>query len=303
MDILRDYVEVMFQDFPKTKANFNLKDNILESMENKYEDLIADGKTGQEAVGIVIAQFGNIDELKEAYDILPSDEDVEYLPTDKLLKYVSFKQKFAHLIAVGVFMIILSALGVVLLKEALGVPILLTVGIIAVAIFVFAGLRGNKYEDIESGRYYLFGNDKAEIQKRYDVFKPKYQVIITLGVVLCILSVTLYYILGQVLNVSDMFSYSTLFSLVAIAVYLFIRYCVQNSMYNILLRDEKTIRELQGEKKYEWVYGITMPLAAMVFLAFGFLKDAWHPGWIIFPITAILSNGIVEILKRSYKKS
>ncbi len=298
MNTLRDYVEVIFQDFPKTKANLDLKANILESMEDKYEDLITDGKTEQEAIGIVIAQFGNIDELKEAYGILPADEDVEYLPTEKLNEYILFKEKFAHMIALGVSMIILSVLAVFLLPEGLGIIILLTVVAISVAIFILFGLRSTEYKHVDEARYYLFGNDKAEIQKKYNKFKPKFQFAITVGVALCILSVALFYIFNDTFNVGDALSFIPFFGLIAIAVYLFITYSIRNSMYNVLLRDEETIKEMQDEKSFEWVYGITMPLASMIFLAFGFLKNAWHPAWLIFPIAAILTNGIIEVLKR-----
>lgn len=296
--ILKDYVETMFRDFPKTKATLDLKANILDSMENKYEDLVTEGKTEQEAIGIVIAQFGNIDELKEEYDILPSNEDVEYLPTEKLMEYISFKEKFSQFIALGVFMIIISLLAPVLLPEAFGIAVFLIVVAISVAIFILFGLRSGEYADIEEGRYHLFGNDKAEIQKKYDAFKPKFQVAITVGVVLCILSVALFYIFSEALHVNDMFSFLVFFGLIATAVFMFIKFGILNVMYEILLRSEKALKDIQDENNLGWVYGVTMPLASMIFLAFGFLKNAWHPAWIIFPITAILTNGIVEILKR-----
>lgn len=69
MEILNNYVETMFRDFSDTEANRNLKASILESMTEKYNDLMDDGKTDAEALGVVLAQFGDIEELKEAYEV------------------------------------------------------------------------------------------------------------------------------------------------------------------------------------------------------------------------------------------
>ncbi|MCL1949882.1 MAG: permease prefix domain 1-containing protein [Turicibacter sp.] len=75
MKILENYVDAMFRDFPETEEMLELKQTILESMEAKYDDLLADGKNEQEALGTVIAQFGDIEELKEAYSIEPEERE------------------------------------------------------------------------------------------------------------------------------------------------------------------------------------------------------------------------------------
>lgn len=46
-------------------------------MENKYDDLISEGKTEQEAFGTVISQFGDINELKEAYGVAVNNDDTK----------------------------------------------------------------------------------------------------------------------------------------------------------------------------------------------------------------------------------
>ena len=67
MKILKNYVDAMFKEMPETRDILDLKQSILESMEQKYEDLLAEGKNESEALGTVISQFGDIEELKEAY--------------------------------------------------------------------------------------------------------------------------------------------------------------------------------------------------------------------------------------------
>ena len=70
MDTLKKYVETLFHDhLPTTEESLEIKSNILTSMEDKYADLLASNKTEEEALEIVINQFGDINELKEALNV------------------------------------------------------------------------------------------------------------------------------------------------------------------------------------------------------------------------------------------
>ena len=52
-------------------------------MEDKYNELKSEGKSENEAIGIVISEFGNIDELINELDInqilIPKSEELTYL--------------------------------------------------------------------------------------------------------------------------------------------------------------------------------------------------------------------------------
>ena len=74
MDTLKNYVENMFHDhLPTTEESLEIKANILTSMEDKYADLLANNKTEEEALQIVINQFGDINELKEELNLSSND--------------------------------------------------------------------------------------------------------------------------------------------------------------------------------------------------------------------------------------
>ena len=76
MEALKNYVTTMFHKLPTTQESLDIKENILISMEDKYADLIANGKTEDEAFQIVIDQFGDINELKEVLDFsVASDKE------------------------------------------------------------------------------------------------------------------------------------------------------------------------------------------------------------------------------------
>ncbi len=57
------------QDFRLHLRYRRPKNELWQMMEDKYTELIKDGKTENEAVGIVISEFGNLDELAEELGI------------------------------------------------------------------------------------------------------------------------------------------------------------------------------------------------------------------------------------------
>ena len=65
METLKKYLDMMFSDLPDTPNVNKAKADLWNMMEDKYEALLAEGKTETEAVGVVIAEFGNLDEVAD----------------------------------------------------------------------------------------------------------------------------------------------------------------------------------------------------------------------------------------------
>lgn len=63
MEAIREYLSNMFMNLPETPQVLRAKAELMEMMEDKYEELIAEGMSEKEAVGTVISEFGNLDEL------------------------------------------------------------------------------------------------------------------------------------------------------------------------------------------------------------------------------------------------
>ena len=59
------YLETMFLNLPNTPEVYKAKNELWQMMEDKYTELKNEGKSENEAVGTVIAEFGNLDELAE----------------------------------------------------------------------------------------------------------------------------------------------------------------------------------------------------------------------------------------------
>lgn len=76
MNQIKNYIEAMFSSLPKTKEVIEMKLNMIDNMEEKYEALIAEGKQENEAIGIVVTQFGSIDELRSELGIPSENEEM-----------------------------------------------------------------------------------------------------------------------------------------------------------------------------------------------------------------------------------
>ncbi len=69
METILSYLNNMFAHMPKTAEVNRAKKELSQMMEDKYNQLRSDGKTENEAVGQVISEFGNLNELAEVLGI------------------------------------------------------------------------------------------------------------------------------------------------------------------------------------------------------------------------------------------
>ena len=77
-------------------------------MEDKYTELIREGRTENEAIGIVISEFGNLDELAEDLGIknvvkYGSTLQTRMLSMDEVKTYLRDKTRSGYMIALGTF--------------------------------------------------------------------------------------------------------------------------------------------------------------------------------------------------------
>ena len=63
MDIIMNYIDSMFAGVPVTDETRRLREDITANMCDKFEELTKEGKSVNEAIGTVIAEFGSIDEV------------------------------------------------------------------------------------------------------------------------------------------------------------------------------------------------------------------------------------------------
>lgn len=110
MTAIISYLEALFSSLPKTPEVLRMQAEMTENAEDRYRDLIAQGKSEAEAVGIVISGIGTLEELKAELGIretaAPQSTQKEALTEE----YYAFRKKFAVAIAGAVALFILAVI-------------------------------------------------------------------------------------------------------------------------------------------------------------------------------------------------
>lgn len=109
MEKIRKYVDSLFKDTAKTKQVRELKEELVNDLEEKYSDLIESGKEEKEAYQEVISGIGDMDTLLASLQINDEVQNVEY------------RKKTALAVSSSVGIYILSLVAVIVLSE-LGAP-------------------------------------------------------------------------------------------------------------------------------------------------------------------------------------
>ncbi len=81
METIENYLDNIFSSLPRSAEIIKIKEELLLNMEDKYNELKESGKTENEAIGIVISEFGNIDELVKELGINTTIKEASNIPT------------------------------------------------------------------------------------------------------------------------------------------------------------------------------------------------------------------------------
>lgn len=327
MDTIKNYLENMFASFPKTTEIIKLKEDLYLSMEDKYNELKGSGKTESEAIGIVISEFGNIDELVKELDLsIPCNMDVNSIRTISLAEaqqFFSDKKKYGRFIGIGVVLCIMSVCTYLFCESFLSqfvitsgntelasnlaiIPLFLMI-VIAVGIFIYSGMRLEKYKYLESP----FTADYTTIaytKEQQSSYQGTFTINLIIAVILCILSPLSLIILTSIQD-TDFYNnlgILILLSFVSAAVYIFIKIGSVSDAYKQLLQEEdysssKKSANTKASKIIGIAASIIWPIAVVAYLLWSFLSNAWGISWIIFPIVGILFGGFSAVCTTLYE--
>ncbi len=328
METIRNYLENIFSSLPKSAEIIKLKDELLSNMEEKYWELKESGKTENEAIGIVISEFGNIDELIKELGIENRKQldNVSTITMEEAENYMKDKVKYGKLIAVGVMLCILAPailmfthniiiggvfgteINVETLEGLSVIPLFILIAI-AVGLFIYAGTQLDKYKYLEDDFICpLHVQQRVKIKK--EEFSSNFTKLNIIGVTLCVLSpvalIGISAIGGYDNDILSNYGAIVLLIMVAIAVFIFVRVGNINNSYNVLLQIEEYSSKCKGNNTVIGdVASVVWPIATAIFLIWGLGFNGWHICWIIFPITGILLgafSGVYALIKRNNKR-
>ncbi|MEG1004166.1 permease prefix domain 1-containing protein [Clostridium sp.] len=328
METIKNYLDNVFSGLPKTQEIEKLKSELLSNLEDKYEELKASGKSENEAIGIVISEFGNIDELINELDIdepilnqTKVDSNYKTLSIEDTNNYLSDKKRTSFFISIGVCLCILGANILVLLSalsednvilggvsenvaDAVMISPLFILLVPAIALFIYSGTYMDKYKFIEKGEFTTSSSTKSYLTNEYANIKSRISLKVIVGVCLCVIS-PLFIIVGDAISENaSVYGVVILLLLVSVAVFLFINSGSLNEGYKKLLQlDEYSVESRKNNRVIGVVASVYWPLVTAIYLFISFVFEIWAISWIIYPIAGILFGAFCTIYNVSKKIS
>ena len=251
MNAIRNYLDNMFRNLPNTEEVRRAKSELLQMMEDKYEELIAEGKSENEAVGIVISEFGNLDELAESLGIQEAvtenpDEDKPMLSMDRIKEYLGMISQHSILVPLAIALCIFSvAFNIVAdaipgCPEAVGVILMfLSIGV-AVGLFIFEGLRKKEFNEVYKRECSLSIESAENVRALRKNYKTSYGLMSSFGIGLCILSIVNPMIVGSIPFIDDSYGAVLFFLFIALGVFLITSSNIRMNGYDRLLELNET---------------------------------------------------------------
>ena len=245
-----------------------------------------------------------------------------YLTPEEVDEYIDHRHHFAWAMATGVFLCIMGPASLFLGQYLAGyrdgrggrtsdlmdiltlIPLFLFVAA-GVALFILYGMKEQQFE-LEEKRIQLDSTTYARLKADHKAFRPRLAVAVAIGVALCILAPVSMLLSVVFLGEENGLSLVFLLSFIAIGVFLFIFYGIQDETYEKLLSIGEFAKDKAEKNKVVGIVaGVVFPLAAAVYLIAGFVYYAWASAWIIFPIVGILFgifatvyNGYLDLKKK-----
>jgi hypothetical protein len=319
METIRTYLENMFLSLPRTKDVLKAKEELLSMMEDKYSELKSEGKSENEAVGIVIAEFGNLQELADELGIEETLKKMDEQPVRNVLgintvrDFIDNRVKASIRIGAGVLLCIWAPILLIIAGSmentgyfrnwpngqdgaiAAGLVALFVMVATAVGLFIMSGALMGRYQLDKDGDFRLDFDALNYVRNEEDRYRMNFAARITIGVVTCIFSVIPIIILG-IMDFGDLYlglGVGLLLLLVGGAVFLFITAGMQSGAYQILLKKgEYSEGARERNQQAERIGAFYWPIIVLIYLLWSFLTGRWYITWIIWPIAGLLFAAI-----------
>ncbi len=328
METIKNYLENMFSHLPNTPEVQKAKYELYQMMEDKYNELISEGKSDNEAIGIVISEFGNLDELADSLGIKSFVDPGQAMPAAKTLSreaavaFLRDSAKQAYLTAFGVLLCIIASLGPIFSEciprslaspdasDAIGITFLFVCIAVAVGFFIFSGSLSSKWSYLKKEPYCIDFETANWVIERKESYRSTHAMLLTVGIMLCILCAVPAIIISS-LNTKSTFADSLSGGLVlvfiAIGVFMIVFTNMKKSSFDKLLslNGAQTMggnfaNSHDGKVHYEnpvvaAIMSVYWSTVTCIYLCWSFITFDWGITWIIWPIAAII-NSLVENL-------
>ena len=318
METIKNYLESMFRNLPNTSEVLKAKAELLQMMEDKYTELMREGKSENEAVATVISEFGNLDELAESLGIkhvIHKDQEQQRrnLSLDEVKDYLSDLMTAIAIRAIGIVLFITCCVPVIYFgslveKEAFGVCLMFIFIALGVSSMIIPRIRMEQWRFIRTEPCSISPATTDYISAEKRKFRNAYTVMNTLGIVFCVFSILPAIILNELsYKINEVWSGIFFFLFIAAGVFCFIysnrRYMAYQRLLN--MNSDSTIggtytgsrdkEPFYRNKTMRAIMSVYWPTVTCIYLCYSFLTFKWWISWIIWPIAGVIHKLILNL--------
>lgn len=331
MNTIINYLDNLFAGYPKSEEILRAKQELKDNMEDRYHELKKQGKSENEAIGIVISEFGNIDEIAQEWSSTTDDKDHKEalsLNQEDVEKYESDKKAESILVSAGVAIIMIGIMLLILIGnfmpgqhigrldftepqtlEGIGsifmlAPLFVAI-CISVVLFIMADHKVEGYEEYTRKEIILPVFLREKLKEKKNKYQTNFTIGLITGVILCIMSpftlLCIIAIAGESDRVSSV-AVCIFLSMITIACFIFITGGEKMSALNVLLQEgDYEKKNIKKNKTMDLVGGIFWPVVTAGYLFYSLVTNRWDISWVVWPVAGVLYGaiaGIVAVIKK-----
>lgn len=328
MNTIHNYLESMFSGLPNTPDVIKAKCELGQMMEDRYNELIGDGKSESEAVAGVISEFGNLEDLGDALgirDLLKKEQqaagNIRQLSCEEAENYLADRVHFAFLHGLGTFFAMICPSGVILAGTAEhGSRTLMMGGVIFLFGAIAASITLHAFSSLHMGSWRFLKEEPCSmdyaaaemIDKQRRSFHNRTVLQRTIAILLfcsCYLPLIILHMLDQK-SIAVGAGVVILLAMVGLAVLLLTVSGARESGFRKLLGLGGAQSAGTAQEKSAAVYDRPVVRSVMsvfwqtvicLYLILSFLTFSWDVTWIIWPI-AVVVNSLVRTVYGVHNK-
>jgi len=330
MNVYLAYLDTMFRAYPATATMLEAKTELQGMMEDAYNSYVASGLSENEAVGRVITEFGNLDELAPVLGITaeigaPAPTGTPAHPRITLEDAKGFaevRRGTQKTLAIAVSLFVFSPICVLIASmlstgdsdnlTALGlIPMLV---IIAAGVVMLVGVDQKRaaYKHISSYRFAtnpVVNVWATELEREHS---QRRSVTLQIAVGLWILAVAPIMVFSALLpnlggeDKGSVIGVMTTLAFVGLGLLVFLPNNWASEVAEIVTKKHGAMGDSEDESTslVGLIASVYWPLLVVIFLAWSFIGNAWATSWIIWPIGGVLfgviaaTTGAIETYRK-----
>ncbi len=299
----------MFASLPNTLEVRKARRELLQMMEDKYNELLEEGVSENAAIGTVISEFGNLDELaddlgltEEIKNLTEEEANVRYIKQEEVDSYIADRTKFSFVRSLGIFLCITSVSMPVLFDNIMddipGIALMFLAIALGVGCIVYSGFFMSSWQFLKNEPCKTDMGTASYIKNKEQRFEPKKALYITLGIILCILC-WLPCLLFE--HSYENLGPALMFPIVGVGVFLIVygngisagfKKLLELGSSSKIYNDHPNIPKRYKNKTAESVLLLYWPTVTCLYLILSFLTFSWHITWVIWVIAGVLHKAV-----------